>query len=146
MGLIQKENWSSTVSAEALCEGGGVGDVVGRVLLWHQGDDWAVCYLDIETNKLTAFLWDVGTLSSFSGQTCVPDSEPVCWVVSSHCRSWLWRLHPAGWSWPFDPDAILRKEEAKVQSSPVQKRPRLRADRPDLVLPRSMSEAFGRCE
>lgn len=27
-----------TISTEALREGRGVGDVIGRVLLWHQGD------------------------------------------------------------------------------------------------------------
>ena len=32
------EDGGRTVSAEALGEGGGVGDVIGRVLLWHQGD------------------------------------------------------------------------------------------------------------
>ena len=32
------ENEGLTISAEALGEGGGVGDVIGRVLLWHQGD------------------------------------------------------------------------------------------------------------
>lgn len=36
-----------TISAEALGEGGGVGDVIGGVLLWHQGDDGAICYLSI---------------------------------------------------------------------------------------------------
>lgn len=35
---MQEEDGDRTVSAEALGEGGGVGDVVGRVLLWHQGD------------------------------------------------------------------------------------------------------------
>lgn len=41
-----------TVSTEALGEGGGVRNVVGRVLLWHQGDHWAVCYLHTKTQKL----------------------------------------------------------------------------------------------
>lgn len=38
IGLSEVENVSHTVSTEALGEGGGVGDVIGRVLLWHQGD------------------------------------------------------------------------------------------------------------
>lgn len=40
-----------TVSAEALGEGGGVGDVIGGVLLWHQGDDGAICHLRIQTHS-----------------------------------------------------------------------------------------------
>lgn len=36
---------SLTISAERLGEGGGVGDVVGRVLLGHQCDRGAISYL-----------------------------------------------------------------------------------------------------
>ena len=37
--------FSRTVSAEGLCECGGVGDVVGWVLFRHQGNHWAICHL-----------------------------------------------------------------------------------------------------
>lgn len=46
-------NGSPTVSAEALGEGGGVGDVVGRVLLRHQGDHGAVCHLHTKGKRTT---------------------------------------------------------------------------------------------
>lgn len=49
--LSQGENRTHTISAEALGEGGGVGDVIGGVLLWHQGDHWAICYLNIKTHS-----------------------------------------------------------------------------------------------
>lgn len=106
-------NGSCTVSAEALGEGGGVGDVISRVLLWHQGNHWAICYLHHKnTNTPQNIQRTTLSHSCRSDLLCarVPDSEPACWVFSSRCRSWLWHLHPAGWFWPSDPDAILWKE------------------------------------
>lgn len=71
----RKHSTFLTVSAEALGEGGGVGDVIGGVLLWHQGDDGAICYLSISaTHTHTHTVKMLKSLLLLSLPACLPAS------------------------------------------------------------------------
>lgn len=70
-----EERGNRTVSTEALGESGRVGDVIGRVLLWHQGDHRAICHLRIKTQQRSQRTYNPTQLSTLA---C---ARFMCWCT-----------------------------------------------------------------